>query len=54
MLGRAILAKAAKTKLTSLSEIYAYFRQNQTPITFLSPTLTTFWASAAGSTSSNT
>ena len=33
------MAKAAKkTKLTSLSEIYAYFRQNQTPITFLSPT----------------
>ena len=33
------MAKAAKkTKLTSLSEIYAFFRQNQTPITFLSPT----------------
>ena len=33
------MAKAAKKiKLTSLSEIYAYFRQNQTPITFLSPT----------------
>ena len=33
------MAKAAKkTKLTSLSEIYAYFRKNQTPITFLSPT----------------
>jgi hypothetical protein len=25
-------------KLTSLSEIYAFFRQNRTPITFLSPT----------------
>ena len=25
-------------KLTSLSDIYAFFRQNQTPITFLSPT----------------
>jgi Carbamoyl-phosphate synthase L chain, ATP binding domain len=33
------LAKTArKRKLTSLSEIYAFFRQNQTPITFLSPT----------------
>ena len=29
---------AKKASLTSLSEIYAYFRQNQTPITFLSPT----------------
>jgi hypothetical protein len=29
---------AKKPKLTSLSEIYAFFRQNQTPITFLSPT----------------
>jgi hypothetical protein len=32
------VAKTTKTKLTSLSEIYAFFRQNQTPITFLSPT----------------
>ncbi len=30
--------KPGKQKLKSLSEIYAYFRQNQTPITFLSPT----------------
>jgi hypothetical protein len=35
------MAKAKKTapkKLTSLTDIYAFFRQNQTPITFLSPT----------------
>lgn len=38
-MGGTILAKAAKkTRLNSLSEIYAFFRQNQTPITFLSPT----------------
>ena len=30
--------KAAKKKLTSLTDVYAFFRQNQTPITFLSPT----------------
>ena len=30
--------KSARKKLTSLSDIYAFFRQNQTPITFLSPT----------------
>ncbi len=28
----------ARKKLTSLTDIYAFFRQNQTPITFLSPT----------------
>ena len=27
-----------KKKLTSLTDVYAYFRKNQTPITFLSPT----------------
>ena len=38
------MAKAARRqktttrKLTSLSDIYAFFRENQTPITFLSPT----------------
>ena len=33
------MAKAAKKpKLTNLSEIFAFFRQNQMPITFLSPT----------------
>jgi hypothetical protein len=31
-------AAASKPKLRSLSDIYAFFRQNQTPITFLSPT----------------
>ncbi|MBI2717421.1 MAG: biotin carboxylase [Rhizobiales bacterium] len=30
--------RTAGKKLTSLSDIYAFFRQNQTPITFLSPT----------------
>ena len=30
--------KSRRKKLTSLSEIYAFFRENQTPITFLSPT----------------
>jgi hypothetical protein len=30
--------RAAGKKLTSLSDIYAFFRSNQTPITFLSPT----------------
>jgi hypothetical protein len=30
--------KPAQKKLTSLTDIYAFFRQNQTPITFLSPT----------------
>ncbi len=30
--------RKAAPKLTSLTDIYAYFRQNQTPITFLSPT----------------
>ena len=29
---------ASKKPLTSLTDIYAFFRQNQTPITFLSPT----------------
>ena len=29
---------AAKPKLRSLSDIYAFFRQNRTPVTFLSPT----------------
>jgi hypothetical protein len=33
-----VASRVKKTKLRSLSEIYAYFRQNQTPITFLSPT----------------
>ncbi len=35
------MARVRKTtakKLTSLTDIYAFFRQNQTPITFLSPT----------------
>jgi Carbamoyl-phosphate synthase L chain, ATP binding domain len=32
------MARAKRSKLTSLSEIYAFFRTNQTPITFLSPT----------------
>ena len=31
-------ARKASRKLTSLTDIYAFFRQNQTPITFLSPT----------------
>ena len=30
--------RTAKPKLRSLTDIYAFFRQNQTPITFLSPT----------------
>ncbi len=30
--------KTAKKTLTSLTDVYAFFRQNQTPITFLSPT----------------
>jgi hypothetical protein len=30
--------RASGKKLTSLSDIYAFFRSNQTPITFLSPT----------------
>jgi hypothetical protein len=30
--------RAGKQKLTSLSDIYGYFRRNQTPIYFLSPT----------------
>jgi hypothetical protein len=30
--------RVAKPKLRSLSDIYAYFRKNKTPITFLSPT----------------
>ncbi|MFN4142176.1 biotin carboxylase [Aestuariivirga sp.] len=30
--------RTARTRLKSLSQIYAYFRQNHTPITFLSPT----------------
>ena len=30
--------RAARPKLTSLSDIYGYFRRNQTPIYFLSPT----------------
>lgn len=30
--------RVAKPKLKSLSEIYAFFRRNKTPITFLSPT----------------
>jgi Carbamoyl-phosphate synthase L chain, ATP binding domain len=33
-----VASRAKKPKLRSLSEIYAHFRQNQTPITFLSPT----------------
>jgi hypothetical protein len=28
----------SKPKLSSLSDIYAFFRKNKTPITFLSPT----------------
>ncbi len=38
--GRAPHGRSGKgqRKLTKLSEIYAFFRQNQTPITFLSPT----------------
>ena len=28
----------ARQKLKGLSDVYAFFRQNQTPITFLSPT----------------
>ena len=30
--------RARQTKLESLSDIYAFFRKNRTPITFLSPT----------------
>jgi biotin carboxylase len=33
-----VASRAKKPKLRSLSDIYAFFRQNQTPITFLSPT----------------
>ena len=30
--------RVSKPKLRSLSDIYAFFRQNKTPVTFLSPT----------------
>ncbi len=33
-----MVRRGSKPKLRSLSDVYAYFRQNQTPITFLSPT----------------
>jgi len=33
-----MVRRGSKPKLKSLSDIYAFFRQNQTPITFLSPT----------------
>jgi Carbamoyl-phosphate synthase L chain, ATP binding domain len=33
-----VTSRAKTPKLRSLSEIYAFFRQNQTPVTFLSPT----------------
>lgn len=32
------MAKRARKKLTSLSDVYAFFRENKVPITFLSPT----------------
>jgi hypothetical protein len=33
-----VAKRAARPKLRSLSDVYAFFRQNKTPITFLSPT----------------